>query len=326
MKNEMLELIKLAMKDSTKMNALENIYVLYDQLQYSENIDEMSNRLYSWLYEKYKVDNISFSLFDMEKNITTNILKAGKDFFLDGEFSFYFIINTHTEINAVISFSALNQEQYDNINSDYSYIEAAFFQISPILQNGIMKKHHIETSSIDSVTNVYNRKYLIEHINKMITLSSSKDSIQQQEIAFLMVGIDRFKAVVDEFDYDIGDKVLVELAKVIHAEIKDFDIVARLTGDEFLIALTNKQSVDLAQEIASTIIDKFSQIEVIVNEKTYQILKKTICIGISYYPDDSNDINQVLKNADNFLNEAKNKGRSKIAIFKEDEESSIDLF
>ncbi len=326
MKNEMINLIKLVIEDKSKFRALENIYILYEQLQYSENINEMANRLYGWLYEKYKVNNMSFSLFDMEKNITTNILKKGGDFFLDGEFSFYFIINTHTEINAVISFSASNQEQYDTINSDYSYIEAAFFQISPILQNGIMKKHHIETSSIDSVTNVYNRKYLIEHINKMITLSGSKDSMQHQDIAFLMVGVDRFKAVVDEFDYDIGDKVLVELAKVIHAEIKDFDIVARLTGDEFLIALTNQQSVDSAQEIAHKIIDKFAQIEVIVNESTYQILKKTICIGISYYPDDSTDINQVLKNADNFLNEAKNKGRGKIAIFKEEEESSIDLF
>jgi len=180
MKNEMLNLIKLAIEDESKFKSLENIYALYDQLQYSENLNEMASSLYDWLYEKYEVNNMSFSLFDMEKNTTTEILKKGGEFFLDGEYSFYFIINTHTELNAVVSFAASNQKHYDIISSDYSYIEAAFFQISPILQNGIMKKHHIEASSIDSVTNVHNRKYLIKHINKMISLSGTNDGMEQK--------------------------------------------------------------------------------------------------------------------------------------------------
>lgn len=326
MKNEMLNLIKLATEDKTKFKSLENIYALYDQLQYSETLNEMASSLYDWLYEKYKVDNMSFSLFDMEKDLTTEILKKGGEFFLDGEYSFYFIINTHTELNAVVSFAASNQEHYDSINSDYSYIEAAFFQISPILQNGIMKKHHVEASSIDSVTNVYNRKYLIEHIDKIISLSSTIDDEKQKNIAFLMIGINRFKAVIEEFDYDIGDKVLIELAKVIHGQIKDFDIVARLTGDEFLVALINTQSIDLVEKTAKKIIEKFSKVEVLVNKETNQTLKKTICVGISLYPQDDKDINQVVKNADNFLTEAKNKGRGQVAVFSKEEECSIDLF
>ena len=322
----MLNLIKLAIDDKTKVKSLENIYTLYDQLQYSENLNEMASSLYDWLYEKYEVNNMSFSLFDMEKNITTEILKKGGEFFLDGEYSFYFIINTHTELNAVVSFSAEDDNHYKIINSDYPYIEAAFFQISPILQNGIMKKNHIESSSIDSVTNVHNRKYLIKHINKMISLSSTNDKVEEQSIAFLMIGIDRFKAVIEEFDYDIGDKVLIELAKVIHGEIKDFDIVARLTGDEFLVALVNTQSIDIAEKTAQEIIEKFSKVEILVNKETKQVLKKTICVGISLYPQDSKNINQVLKNADNFLYEAKNRGRSHVAIYAQEEESSIDLF
>ena len=322
MKIKMLEIIKSACKDQTKFSALENIYALYDQLQYSDDLNEMADSLYDWLYDKYKVNNLNFSLFDMEKNTHYSILKKGGEFFLDGELSFYFIINTHTELNAVVSFAATNQEHYDTINSDYDYIEAAFFQISPILQNGIMKKHHIEASSIDSVTNVHNRKYLIKHIQKMISLSNT----HKENITFLMIGIDHFKAVIDEFDYDVGDKVLVELAKAIHSRIKDFDIVARLTGDEFLVALLNLESNDAAQDIASRIIEQFAQSEVIVDEQTNQVLKKTICVGISSYPQDSEDINQVLKNADSFLYEAKNKGRSQYAVYKKEEQSSINLF
>lgn len=322
MKEKMLRLIKASCHDESSMEALVNIYELYDQLQYSENLKETADMLFIWLNKKYSVDNINFSIFNIEQNTTTVILKKGDDFFLDGEHSFYFIINTHTEINAVVSFNASSQKHYDKIYSDNDYIESAFFQVSPIIQNGIMKKHHVEASSIDSVTNVYNRKYLVEHINKLISLSNK----QEESITFLMIGIDHFKAVIDEFDYDIGDKVLIELAKVIHSNIKDFDIVARLSGDEFLVALVNLSSSNIAQTIAERVIKEFAQVEVVVNEETLQTLKKTICVGISSYPQDGSNIDQVLKNADIFLYEAKNKGRSSYAVYKKDEESSIDLF
>jgi len=322
MKDKMINLIKLATKDSSKFAQLENMYGLYDQLQYSEDLNEMAENLVDWLCFNYKVENVNLSLFNLENETTTSILKKGKDFFLDGKFSFYFIINTHTEINAVVSFAVETQEEYDAINDNRDFIDVSFFQISPILQNGIMKKHHIEASSIDSVTNVHNRKYLIEHIHKIISLSNKTE----ENISFLMVGIDRFKAVIEEFDYDIGDQVLIELAKVIHKNIKDFDIVARLTGDEFLVALVNLKSTEDANNVAIRLIDEFSKVEIVVDEETKQTLKKTICVGISSFPQDSNDINQVLKNADNFLNEAKNKGRSEVAIYKEEDNSTIDLF
>jgi len=322
MKNNMIELIKEACNNKEKFIDLENIYILYERLQYCENLNTMTNTLYEWLNEKYDIDNLNFSLFDLDTNISTTILKVGDEFFLDGELAFYFIINTHTELNAVLSFNAKSKEHYEQINSNYSYIEAAFFQISPIIQNGIMKKHHIEASSIDSVTHVYNRKYLIEHINKLTSLRDK----EKETITFLMVGIDHFKAVIDEFNYEIGDKVLIELAKSIHSNINEFDIVARLTGDEFLVALVNKSHYPDPITIAQKIIDQFSQVEIVVDEDKGQVLRKTVCIGISQYPTDSEDIDQVLKNADNFLYEAKNKGRGKIAVYKKEESSSIDLF
>ena len=312
----------MAIEDKERLKSLENIYSLYDQLQYSENLQEMAESLCDWLDEKYQVKNIKFSLFDLETNLSTDVLKKGEEFFLDGEYSFYFIINTHTDLNAVVSFCATNESQYQLLQTEYPFIEVAFFQISPILQNGIMKKLHVESSSIDSVTNVHNRKYLIQHINKVITLSNNG----KKSIAFLMIGIDRFKAVIEEFDYDIGDKVLIELAKVIHSNIRDFDIVARLTGDEFLVALVNPASNSMVEKLAQTIIEDFAKVEVIVDKQTKQVLKKTICIGISIFPEDGDDITQVLKNADIFLNEAKNKGRSQYAFYEKEIESSIDLF
>ncbi|MEA3383939.1 MAG: GGDEF domain-containing protein [Campylobacterota bacterium] len=322
MKETMIELIKSACKNEEKLESLTNIYRLYDQLQYSENLNEMADTLFEWLKSKYNVTNMSFSLFDMNDNTTTVILKKGSEFFLDGELTFYFIVNTHTDINGVFSFAAVSKEHYESINKDNELLEATFFQITPIIQNGIMKKHHIEASSIDSVTNVHNRKYMINHIHNLVKLSKYKS----ESITFLMVGVDHFKAVIDEFDYDIGDLVLIELAKVIHSNIKEFDVVARLTGDEFLVALVNQTNTTKAQDVAQKIIDEFANTRVIVNDDTGQILQKTICVGIASYPQDDSDIDTVLKYADNFLYEAKNKGRSSYAVYTDEDEGFIDLF
>ena len=65
MKSKMINLIKLAIEDKSQLNKLENIYALYDQLQYSEDLNEMAESLVDWLYLKYEIVNIDFSLFNL---------------------------------------------------------------------------------------------------------------------------------------------------------------------------------------------------------------------------------------------------------------------
>jgi len=141
-----------------------------------------------------------------------------------------------------------------------------------------------------------------------------------------MVGIDHFKAVIDEFDYEIGDKVLIELASTLQEDIRNSDIVIRLDADEFLVVLANVQNKESAVFVAEKLVENFGKREVDVNSYTGQTLKKTVCIGISMYPDDSTSIDQILKNADISLYEARNKGRSQVLVFNQDQESSVDLF
>jgi len=321
MKSNMLELIKQSAQNDDYKD-LDDIYSLYEQLQFAANIKEMAQDIYKWLNTTYNIDNVNFSLFDIEKNSKEPIFIKGEEFFLDDGLSFFFIINTHTNLNAVISFNATSKVHYEIIQEKYEVIQSSFFQISPIIQSGILKKNYVEASSIDSVTNVYNRKYFVENLNKQLSLAGNKNS----KISFLMIGIDHFKAVIDEFDYEVGDKVLVELAKVIHSNIKEFDLVARLTGDEFVIAITSASEYNSILEIARSIISDFSLIEVKVNEGK-NILKKTICIGIDLF-DTKGDltIDDVIKNADIALYEAKNKGRSEVIYYQKEQSSTIDLF
>ena len=324
MKNKILELIKSSATNEDDFKSLVTIFNLHEQLQYATNIKQAAEDIYEWLNKEFKVDNLNFSLFDINKNYKEEILVKGEEFFLDDNLSHFFIINTHTSLNATVSFSVTSKVHFKIIEAKYNTIEAAFLQISPIIQSCILKKNYIESSSLDSVTNVYNRNYLIENLTTHLRLSNNK----QNEIYFLMVGIDHFKAVIDEFDYDIADKVLIELAKIIHSNINEFDMVGRLNGDEFLVSILNNVNDQQAEQIAKKIISDFAEISILVNEKTKQRLKKTICIGFEVYDLNSQStITDCIKNADIALYEAKNKGRSQLFKFGDlSAEDTIDLF
>lgn len=324
MKNKILELIKSSATNENDYKSLVSIFNLHEQLQYATNIKQMAEDIFTWLNKEFNIDNLTFSLFDVKKNYKEKILVKGEEFYLDDDLSYFFIINTHTSLNATVSFSATSKVHFKILETKYDTIEAAFFQVSPIIQSGILKKNFIESSSLDSVTNVYNRNYLIENLTTHLRLSNNT----QSEIYFLMIGIDHFKAVIDEFDYDIADKVLIELAKVIHSNINEFDMVGRLNGDEFLVSLINNVSEYQAEELAKKIISDFAEVSILVNEEKKQTLKKTICIGFEVYRLHSDiTITECIKNADIALYEAKNKGRSQLFKFGDlSAEDTIDLF
>lgn len=324
MKTNILNLIKASATNEKEYETLENIFDFYEQLQYSTNLEEASNDIYTWLNKYYNVDNVTISLFDINKNNKEEIFIKGEQFFLDDDLSFFFIINTHTSLNATVSFCATSNVHFQIIQSQYNNIEAAFFIISPIIQNYILKKNFIESVSLDSVTNVYNRNFLIENLNTHLRLSNNNEN----EIYFLMIGIDHYKAVIDEFNYDIGDKLLIELAKIIHSNINEFDMVARLNADEFLVSMINGGNEYQATNIAKKIISDFANLEMIVDKETNQILKKTICIGLEVHKTNSNiSLTDSIKNTDIALYEAKNKGRSQLFKYSElEDENTLELF
>ncbi len=324
MENKIITIIRKATQEGD-FEALNKIYSLYEQLQYSTSIKQMAEDTYIWLNKNFDITNMVFSLFDIVKDEKEEILQKGEKFYLDDEYAHFFIINTHTNLNAVVSFSASSSKHQEIILEKKDIIDSAFFQISPIIQNGILKKNYIDSSSLDSVTQVYNRAYLIQNLHKHLNLSKKKE----KNMFFLMIGIDHFKAVIDEFSYDIGDKVLIELAKVIHSHINEFDMVARLNGDEFLLTLLNCPSKESAINIGKKIIEDFAKVEILVNITSNQTLKKTICIGLETFEINENTKTptKAIKNADIALYEAKNKGRSTLFDYHDlSEEDTIELF
>ena len=321
MRNSIIELIKQSASDKVAFETLDSIFKLYEQLQYSSNLNQLASDIFLWLEEEFAIKNMVFSLFDINKNNKTDILAKGDKFYLDDDLSQFFIINTHTNLNATISFCASSEEHSLFLENKYNSIEATFFIISTIVQNAILKKNFIDSASLDSVTNVFSSHYFIENLSSYLKLSNNK----QNEIFLLMVGIDRFKAVVDEFNYEIADKVLIELARVIHSNINEFDIVGRLETDTFLVSILSNDDENQACEVAKRIISDFSKARIIVDEENRQTLQKTVSIGFEKFVLNSTmSLDDAIKNADIALVEAKNKGRGEFMKFSKI--NSIDNF
>lgn len=321
--SSILKLIKQSATDENAFKSLESIFNFYEQLQYATNIKQVAEDIFVWLNKDFDVNNLIFSLFDINKSIKEDILIKGKEFYLDDDLSHFFIVNTHTNLNATVSFCATSQEHSKFLEEKYQTIEAAFSQVSPIIQNSILKKNFIDSLSLDAVTNVYTRDYLIKMLSERIRLLES----EQNEMYLLMIGIDRFKAIIDEFNYEIGDKVLIELARVIHSNISEFDMVGRLDADTFLVSLNDCNEIQ-ACNIAKKIISDFSEIDILVDKKSGQTLRKTICVGLEkYLPNYKISLDDSIKNADTALYEARNKGRGQFFKFNDlKSEDNIELF
>jgi diguanylate cyclase (GGDEF)-like protein len=179
-----------------------------------------------------------------------------------------------------------------------------------------------EISLIDHLTGSYNRNYLDNYAHNLLSLSNR----EQKKIAFVKIGIDQFKAVIDEFDYEAGDKVLKSLATTLKQSVRDSDLVVKISDDEFLVILLNIINESNAIVISEKLINNFSKEKVIVNEETKQSLMKTICSGISIYPDNASTIEEIIKKSDIALYEARNRGRSQVYMFNEEDTNKIDFF
>ena len=148
----------------------------------------------------------------------------------------------------------------------------------------------------------------------------------------LLLDMDHFKAVNDEYGHDIGDKVLKELARILNETIRESDIIIRYGGEEFIVLLVNIKTEEQAISVANKIRIKVSENEIDVYAGSK--LRKTVSIGLSMFPEDSSSLESVIKNADIALYEAKNKGRSQFLKYSdltaadgvEIFDSSIDLF
>ncbi len=125
-------------------------------------------------------------------------------------------------------------------------------------------------------------------------------------LALLFVDLDRFKFVNDTFGHDIGDKLLREVGRVLRSNVRSNDIVGRVGGDEFMVALLGVVDEDSAGQVARSLVRELSA-PIAVDERELQV---SASIGISLYPRDGANAEELLHSADAAMYQVKEGGKN----------------
>lgn len=159
----------------------------------------------------------------------------------------------------------------------------------------------------DALTGLPNRLHLNIHLAQSLPLAKR----QHQQIALMFIDLDRFKAINDTLGHDTGDGLLVEVAQRLRGCVRESDVVARLGGDEFVVVLHDIHERNGIQSIADKILTRLALPYTI---GAHQI-NSSPSIGISLYPQDGQDAETIIKNADCAMYHAKASGRNNAQYF-----------
>lgn len=132
-------------------------------------------------------------------------------------------------------------------------------------------------------------------------------------LAVLFIDLDHFKDINDSLGHHIGDQLLIAVSARIQGCIRESDSVARLGGDEFTVILTHISDTGDAERVAQQIITTLAEPCLIAPHELYI----SASIGITFCPDDTDNVNQLLSNADQAMYAAKQQGRNRLSYFTE---------
>ena len=200
--------------------------------------------------------------------------------------------------------TALHKEAIEEwLNAARRYIDESI----PVIEAKRLQATLKESALKDALTGLQNRRFLQEYAESLVagTLRRGKN------IGLIMGDLDFFKQVNDVYGHNTGDAVLKETADILRKSVRASDLVIRFGGEEFLIVL-----IDVSESDSIGIAEKMrGKIEATKFKVTDGILKKTISLGISEFPVDTESFWQCIKFADVALYEAKNSGRNRCVRF-----------
>ncbi|WP_044894489.1 sensor domain-containing diguanylate cyclase [Bacillus alveayuensis] len=192
---------------------------------------------------------------------------------------------------------ALHREPYYFTFDMYKLLQALIHHSTLVFTNAMLREELERLVVMDRLTNLYARHYLDEQINR---------SMQQDSYgAFILVDIDNFKAVNDTYGHQVGDEVLIQVANVIKANIRESDIGARWGGEELAVYLP-RTSLTAGISVANRLVEK-------VRKQTNP--QVTISCGVSYWKKNRRDsMRELFKRTDEALYAAKKTGKNCVVV------------
>lgn len=211
----------------------------------------------------------------------------------------------------------LNQGEVVRGSSHQRRLAVGVIQDITVLKRAEDRIRHL--AFYDNLTGLANRSLFREHWSKLLPLARRHN----KRLAVLFIDLDNFKQINDTMGHPSGDQALIKVAERLKATLRQSDVfarspeeqagslISRVGGDEFTVLAGEIASPDHAAILAERIVKTLA--EPIHLEGQRVVL--TASIGISVYPEDGEDIDTLLKNADTAMYEAKNHGRNNYKFF-----------
>jgi diguanylate cyclase (GGDEF)-like protein/PAS domain S-box-containing protein len=164
-----------------------------------------------------------------------------------------------------------------------------------------------QQAHFDALTGLPNRRMMRERLAQELK-KCRRDGLK---LALLLIDLDHFKEVNDTLGHDRGDVLLAEAARRIASCLREVDTVARMGGDEFTVIVTELQEVSHLEAILPKLLQTLGSVFHLGLEQVFV----SASIGVTIYPDDGAQIEDLLKNADQALYVAKGNGRNRFSFF-----------
>lgn len=176
-----------------------------------------------------------------------------------------------------------------------------------ITKRKLAEEKIVYLAHFDALTNLPNRTLFYDRLEQAIAQAQR----YKQKLAILFLDLDGFKQVNDNFGHHIGDGLLKAVAERLNENARHMDTVARVGGDEFVFILNDVGHADNAATVAKKVVESLA--------RPFAI-QETICsiggsIGISIFPDDTDSMETLVKQADDAMYLAKNKGKNNHQFF-----------
>jgi len=166
----------------------------------------------------------------------------------------------------------------------------------------------------DPLTDLYTRKFVLEQVPTLMK-QALKDGTR---LVLMFIDVDDFKLINDTYGHSVGDRVLTGVANNLKSCIRSNDIVARIGGDEFLILLPEISDLDDSKHVAQKIVSSVQIPLPITGDDT----KLTLSIGMSVFPDDGNDVLELMRQADKAMYSVKDGGKNSFSYWNNEHQNS----
>jgi diguanylate cyclase (GGDEF)-like protein/PAS domain S-box-containing protein len=182
-----------------------------------------------------------------------------------------------------------------------------------------MREHqsHLEhIAHFDTLTNLPNRLLLADRLNQAMAQADRRG----QQVAVAYLDLDGFKGTNDRYGHDVGDQLLIHLANAMKNTLREGDTLARLGGDEFVAVLVDIDGV----EGCIPLLNRLLEAAVSPVQLGALVLQGSASIGVSFFPQaDTMEADQLLRQADQAMYQAKLAGRNRFHIFDAAHDSSL---